>query len=317
MKRSAALALALTLGGCASLGSNPEYTSLYKAKFPDIADISSNDSPNLAAQVNHSAKVGNLYKSIAVDLADEDKLGGGLTLTSAFYGGAVTAFNPAPKNLLAALLATGTSQAWRSSLRPGERAQIYMLGYHGMSCVRDTAEPLASRTDHAKLSQLLDTTNNYLDRADAARFDALTQSNTDPVQLQKLLALIERLNKAQAAIRLEQASATEAPYRVAQVRRQIEKDIDRRLAAAAPDYDSAVKLLSQSATPQPGNEGNTNPQIAQGTEKTNLHDFVAAKPPLEHIVIDLERKVERLGSSIPTTSTDTYKRLGECAVKSE
>ncbi|MBU2134616.1 MAG: hypothetical protein KKA45_00270 [Alphaproteobacteria bacterium] len=304
MRRLAGMGLALALSGCASVGSNPEYAALLDIEAPSTAaDL-------LTAELDAARSMGNAYRSAAASLTREDGYAGGLTLGASLYGAAVTGFNPAPKNLLGALFGAGAAQGWRVSLKPAERAKIYVHGYQAMRCLTTSGGVLLAHQETARLEGLRRDIAMLLNLAESARQQALaSDGEADAANATTLDAQMDRLRALDQALRTEIGATQDAAYRVSKVRRQIESTVEARLAANAPDYAGALALIQASTkppTPTPPEDGQerfaegTSPYRATGAR--TLADLVAA------LAFDLQT----LEAAIPTRAADAYARMGEC-----
>lgn len=302
MRRFAGMALALGLTGCVSVETNPEYADLLAIGAPSAgADL-------LTAELAAVTGMGNAYKTAAKSLTDENAVAGGLTLGAGLYGAAVTGFNPAPKNLLGALFSSSVAQGWRVSLKPAERAKIYVHGYQAMRCLSTNGGVLLTHQNTERLQQLRQDIAGLLDLAETARQKALA-SKGQAAAATSLAAQMERLRVLDQALRTEIGAAQDAPYRVSKVRRQIESTVEARLAANAPDYAGALALMAASTKPPTP----TPPEGAQKAfiEGASPYRSTRAGTPADHVAA-LAFDLQTLEAVIPTRAADAYSRMGEC-----
>ncbi|MDI1288743.1 MAG: hypothetical protein PSX37_02170 [bacterium] len=301
MRKLAPLFMAL-VGGCQSLAVHPEIDHLTPITAP-TATVSRVD-----VELNRVLQTGNKYLDLAKGFTTEDKLSGGSLLVSGLYAAVTTAFNPAPDNLKAALLLAGASQAWRTSLRPAERAKIYVQGYRGMDCTYAAASPLAlALTSTAAVRDELDTfREEAASERRSAVVEATLQDAAGKALVARLDAQIAKLADVDEKVRLEEGAAIDAPYRVARVRRQIEDTIEKRLAQVAPDYAGALKLIGETAKPAPATSQEA------GKAAAPQPPGVTPKERLTELVERLEREVPRLAESVPTQASDAYERMADC-----
>lgn len=325
------MALASLLAGCASVGANPEYSKMYGSGMPELVKPTSATTPGdlLLDELEAAVDMANVYRKVAHELGNEDLAAGGLTLGAGFYGAAVTAFNPAPKNLLASILSAGTAQAWRTSLKPAERAKVYIQGYRSMACLVGSGGVLLNSDKSTEAQAFLALTREVLQIAELRRRTELSTpaatgaSAADialkTTQLEQLGAYIDELSAIEGAQKLEVGSYVDAPYRVGKVRRQIEDNVEKRLAGVAPDYAGALALLKESATTSSGSGGS--PEAAEGfvAETDKLRPKLATPSlPATATLADLLRALKddiRVLKGAPTQAADTYQRIGECVVK--
>ena len=301
MRRFAVMTFTLVMTGCASVGSNPEYAALLAIETPSAgADL-------LTTELEAARSMGNAYRSAATSLTREDGYAGGLTLGASLYGAAVTGFNPAPKNLLGALFGAGVAQGWRVSLKPAERAKVYVRGYQAMHCLNTSGGVLLDRQDTTRLDQLRRDIAGLLNLAETARQQALA-SDGEAVAT-SLAAQMERLRALDQALRTEIGAAQDAPYRVSKVRRQIESTVEALLAANAPDYAGALALMAASTKPPTP----TPPEGAQEAfiEQASPYRSTRAGTPADHVAA-LAFDLQTLEAVIPTRAADAYARMGEC-----
>lgn len=298
MRKLLGLGACLLLGACQSLAANPEFSSL--TTIPE--QPSGATSTRIQSELARVRETGNAYLATGASFGEEDRASGGLTLFSSLYGAATSAFRPVVDNLQAAVLAQGAAAAWRSSLKPGERAKIYIHGYRAMDCV------------HAAGGALLQDAAGSLAplraELDALRSGALLQAAAeerkpapDRAQLALLQAQIAKLDAIDATLRVEEGAVADAPYRIARVRREIEDAVEKRLAAVAPDYAAALSLIGETAkpaTPKPAGDGQ-GPEVV-GASGATLREYVA----------DLTARVAVLERSVPRRAADAYERMGEC-----
>lgn len=322
----AASCASFALVGCTSLQSNPEIKFLPEvgvrpnvalgASAPVGAERFLPGSFVNAGQTDAGKRVGdelqrvavgaNVYLATAKQLATEDRGANALLLGGGFYGAAVTAFNPAPKNLLAALLGSGTAQAWRGQLKPAERARVYVQGYRALDCVHSAGSALLADTDAGNATGLRNEIRKWSVVADQLARDERVKPDASQAKdslklLGELMVEVDRLN---ATLKMEEASIVDAPYRVGRVRREVEAAVDRRLAAAAPDFAAALRLLSEAAKPSggPPQRGGDGQKIFAATPPNDLTAFVGA----------LSGRVGDWKADAPTRASDAYERMGKC-----
>ena len=239
----------------------------------------------------------------------QDKASGGFVLLSALYGGLVTAFNPAPKNLKAAILAGGTATAWNVNLRPGERGRVYAQGHLAMACVVSAGTPLLSYQSESldTLTKLRVGALKALNDADealnanpeeaspAAKFRQAPPAKTLDAKVDQLVALMadqesakartdqrkalqalaKTLGELDAKLAEEQAAWDEAPFRVAKSRRDVEAAVAKLLQGAAPDYKAAAesigKGLGDAAPSETAGAGGATPKAKAGGKFAAAH----------------------------------------------
>lgn len=304
---------------------------------------------DLQGELDLSQQKAAAYAAKAKENRRYDGWSGGFLLLSGFYGAAVTAFNPAPKNLKAAILATGTGEGFRQ-LRFRERAGVYAEGNRAMTCVVTSGSPMTTyEQDHlGRLLRLRATAVaalKYGDLAlagsaeqsaqksaaaekavrDAARKDSLrtridllltrTEVQAEDSQRKVLEERMETLAKLDAELAAEYGAYDGAPERVAQVRSQVEAAIDARLAAAAPDYSAAVKAMGEIAKPK---DDAATKNLADG--KTPQQQFVEARdagqvPTITQALIAVNIAIRDLQAQSPTQARAAFKTLGECIPK--
>jgi hypothetical protein len=305
MRPIIALLAAASLVGCASLSSQPEIQSL-----PSI-DLAKPQETILQTELEAVRDVGNAYLKAAKDIGEEDQWSGALTLGSAFYGAAVTAFNPAPKNLKAAILLGATGQTWRSSLKPAERARVYVLGYRAMSCLAQNGSVLKEARVNigAVQDKLKDIRQAKVDIENARPgWDQRIKDEADPgkkADLKKAVgevdARLKLLEPLEEALRVELTVDADAPYMLNRSRSLIETAVDRRLQALAPDYAGALKILQETSTPKPA------------TQTTSV-DKSRASLTLEAAAGKLDELLSR--DTWPSmVAAEAYKRMGECVTQ--
>lgn len=286
----------LLLAGCTSLQSNPEFSSL---TIVDIPNPIPQTSDRLGYELYSAGKMANGYLEAAKSLAKEDQLAGASVLGAGVYGAAVTAFNPVPKNLMAAFMGQGLFGAWRTSLKPAERAKIYVQGYRALDCVRSAGSGLLAADYRNDTAQIL--------RQKVV--DAITMAATAMEELPKgqikddYQAQLDQLVEIDKALGIELAARSDAPFRFNQVRRLIESTVEKRLASAAPDYAGALKLIGDTAKPP-----NPGSQPAPPPSKEGLTETVIN-------LTDLTVKVNEFKQNMPTRAVDTYNRLSDCAAQ--
>jgi hypothetical protein len=301
----AAAAAAILLGGCSSLATNPEYGTL----TPIPAAPNENDKTNaIALELSRVTEKGNAYRKLGEELGDEDRGAGGFTLLSGFYGAAVTAFNPAVKNLQAAILAQDVASVWRSSLKPAERAKIFVQGYRALDCVHSSGAALLvdAKVGVVPVRSELDALREIAGDALTA---ALQDAAADKALVDRLKAVIIRIEAADRRLKTEEAAVVDAPFRIARVRLQIEDTIEKRLMAMAPDYAGALKIIGETKAPT----------SAKGVEKPaddGTRDVIASSiASWDAAVPVLETRLTALEARIPTRASDAYERMGECVTK--
>lgn len=266
---------------------------------------------------------------------------GAFVLVSAFYGAAVTAFNPAPKNLKAAILAQGVSQAWNVNLKPAERARIYRKGERAMGCVIDAGEPLRSyETEAGQLRTLRDGAAKALAMADRAlsenpemppesalmafQGDLEDVSRADLVvgmlraqqmararddKRETLQALMKTLGELDAKLAAEQAAYQNAPFLVAKARRGVEATVDDLLAGAAPDYKGAAEVIT----------GSVADLAAPAEAEPAAPDAQGLVPSAEEVSVTLDDAIEAVTASIrriqagaPDQAVKAFKHMEGC-----
>lgn len=295
-----------SLAGCASLSSQPEIQSL-----PSIT-LAANQETILQTELNAVRDVGNAYLQAAKDIGAEDQMSGALTLGSAFYGAAVTAFNPAPKNLKAAILLGATGQTWRSSLKPAERARVYVQGYRAMSCLAQNGSILKGAQEN------IDDVREKLKEVQKAKADienarpewaGMIAAETIADQKAALVAAVgtvdaqlKDLAPLEENLRVELTVEADAPYMLNRSRSAIEAAVDRRQQALAPDYAGALKILQDTSAPKPA------PQSPPPEEAR-----LAPLKPKEAVA--LLKKLLNRDTWPVTEAANAYKRMGECVIQ--
>jgi len=299
------LVAAAALAACTSLSDHPEFAGL-----TDIAIPASNAAPEIKAELVRVQALGNTYLEQGQSLETEAKYAGAGTLGFGLYGAAVAAFNPAKNNLLAALIGAATFQSWRTTLKPGERAKVYVQGYRALDCLQNVGGVLQVNAgkSSAAAESLRQEISGDRTRLDEARRAADTAPNKADL-LARLAAVETSLTDLDTALRTEQDALIDAPYRIASVRRSIENAVDRRVDGLAPDYAAALKLIGDAAKP-PSGGGGTDTK-APAAPAPDAHALVALPTP-EQQVAALEASVVSIKSRAPTVATDAYANMGHC-----
>ncbi len=256
-----------------------------------------------ALELQRVTTLGNAYRGLATDLGNEDRVSGGFTLLSAFYGAGASAFRPVVKNLQAAILAQGVANAWRTSLKPSERAKVFVQGYRALDCVHTAGAALLDDESNGAPIHLRAELDELRSLALDARETLAADAKADKALLARVEGQITKLADLDKALRLEEAALVDGPYRIARVRQQIEDTVDKRLSAAAPDYAGALKLIGETAKPAvPGpGRGAADPSLlAAGSD-----DPAAA-------VAEIATRLPILEGRIPGRAAAAYGRMGEC-----
>lgn len=310
-----ALALAVGLAGCTSLSDHPEFKGLREVGA-GAGDLSS-----VAQERRNVQSLANLYLKQAKALEGESEVAGAGLLGFGLYGAGTAAFNPAPTNLLAAMLGVGAFQGWRSGLKPGERAKVYVAGYRALDCVWAAGGPLETvGEDNADAAKgLRDEAFVALGGVHIAR-DRVESDVEDPQKaalLARLTAVENTLNALDAPLMLEANAMHEGPGRIGRVRRQIEDNIDKRLNGLAPDYAAVLKTLSESSKlPDAGGaSGGTGKGAGppSRSEPPSRSSEGAPPPPTPaELVADLEAEAARIRSQTPIVAATAYADLGHC-----
>lgn len=306
----AALTAAVGLAGCASLNEHPEYRD-----FTEIGKVDAAGS--IAGELKRVAGVGNAYRQAGKNLNDEASIAGAGIIGSGFYGAVVTAFNPAPKNLLAALLGAGSAQAWRTGLKPSERAKVYIKAYRGMDCLYSVGSGLEqSGADNAALAAALrGEIDGVLAPAEQVRQRAVEDGKVENNEA-ALLARFETANKAltelDGALRVEENVLSEAPNRIGGVRRRIEDDTERVLTGLAPDYSAALKLIADSVKPA----STTPPATPSLATPEGAPGIVRPPSSLAATVALLEATSSSLKRRAPTLAATAYENMTRCVAAS-
>jgi len=323
MKPLIVTALAIALAGCETLATYPHVANKkgLTALTPVGNGSPGNDSQGAAAaELKRVVTVGGAYKALAETLSEKEEHAGGFLLASGFYSAATTAFRPAAKNLKAAILAIGVGQAWQTALKPAERAKVYVQGYRAMDCINTAGAVFVSYDPAGPIKDLRGQIRGLRTLAAAARTGAIRQQAGTPTPgIQALLArldvLLERLTAVEKALSAEEVAARDAFYRISTARAQAEDTVDKRLLEAAPDYAGALKLLSETAKPEPAK-----PETGGEAEvEVALEELGGPKQPptpeeaLRDAVTVLEARLPSLEAETPTRAVDAYKRVGECA----
>jgi hypothetical protein len=295
----------------------------------------------LQAQLAVAAEVGNEYLRRSAKNNNYDKGTGALLLLSGFYGAAVTAFNPAPKNLKAAILATGTFTGLNTGLKFRDRSRAFRAGHRAMACVVETGAPLLNYqpATWTRLGNLRKQAADALATADLALLTAAqtraalpapgaTLDSQVPALIARLdaqagdaesKALEERMKVLAGLDRVlaeEQGAFEGAADRTAQVRRQIQDFVDKTLDAAAPDYAAAAKAMGETAEPKAGPGGDAS---AGGGAPGAALKFKApgggAPPTIAQALAEVNIAIRKLEADSPTAATKAHKNLGECIPK--
>jgi hypothetical protein len=156
----------------------------------------------------------------------------------------------------------------------------------------------------ARLPLLRQELDELWDEAQDVYVKALADGAAKAV-VDRLAAQMARLVELDRALRLEEAAIVDAPYRIDRVRGQIEDTIEKRLAAAAPDYAGALQLLRES--PPPAASGGA------GAPTTGMVSAAAESLTPEQMISRLETTLPMLQARVPTRAADVYRRMGECA----
>jgi hypothetical protein len=337
LRRATALGLAgaLALAGTAGAeGTTPKpLLTITKPLRPQNATTQQGE---LHDQLSLATDVGNAYLDRSAKNKNLDGLTGGLLLLSGFYGAAVTAFNPAPKNLKAAILATGTATGLNTGLKFRDRSRAYRQGHRAMACLVETGEPLLRYQPKTwnRLVDLRGEAARALKQADvalivsAAARGALPDPGTTAET--QILALVARLDgqvqdaqrktleeRAKVLAGLDKKLAEEegafvgAPARAAQVRRLIIESTDKALDAAAPDYAAAVKAMGETAEPEaaPSTGGATPESVAASADVRSAVSLVSAA------LTAVEVAIRNLEAGSPSQATKAHAAMGECIPK--
>lgn len=300
MRAWCAASVSLVLAGCQSLAAHPE---LYHLTPIPPAPREGDPTSRTALELKRVTAMGNAYRNLAASLGGEDRASGGLILLSGFYGAATSAFRPVIKNLQAAILAQGVTSAWRTSLKPSERAKVYVQGYRALDCVHNAGAALLD--DEANGAPV--DVRSELDELRGLALDARETLTSDPNADKALLARVEvqiaKLAELDKFLRLEEAAIVDGPYRIARVRQQIEDTIDKRLMAAAPDYAGALKLIGETAKPvvptARAPAGGPPMAAAAGADPAATIAEIAVRLPI-------------LEGRIPNRAASAYERMGAC-----
>ncbi|MEW5686413.1 MAG: hypothetical protein AB1942_15965 [Pseudomonadota bacterium] len=195
----------------------------------------------LQAQLAITARIANEYLRRSAKNNDYDKTTGALMVLSGFYGAAVTAFNPAPKNLKAAILATGTFTGLNTGFKFRERSRAYRQGHRAMACIVETGAPLLSYqpTTSTKVVNLRKEAADALATADLALLSA-TSSTTTP-----LLANKTTESQINALIARLEGQADSAERKVLEERMKVLVALDRTLAEEQGAFEGVGARTSQ------------------------------------------------------------------------
>ncbi len=300
------LGVAGVLAGCSSLSDHPEFHGLTQ-----IADIP-NGEVRVKTELDRVRGMGNTYLAQAKNLEQESRFAGAGVLGFGIYSAGVVAFNPAPKNLLAGLLGAGIFQAWRTSLKPGERAKVYVRGYRALDCLQGAGTAMLNTTETAeKAAELRGDVVRGLTAVARVRGNVTSETPNRAELLTRLAVTEKALAELDVALKLEQDSVVDAPNRISAVRRQIETTVDKQLDGMAPDYAGALKLLSEAAKP-PSSGAGASPSAGTNKGANNLVALVGATPSLEDQVSDIEEEVGRIKSKAPTQASIAYASMARC-----
>ena len=302
------LGVAGALAGCSSLSDHPEFHGLTQ-----IAVIPNGEVARVKTELDRVREMGNTYLAQAKNLEQESRFAGAGLLGFGIYSAGVVAFNPAPKNLLAGLLGTGIFQAWRTSLRPGERAKVYVHGYRALDCLQGAGTAMLNTKETAeKAARLRGDVGSELATAAGVRGDVTSKTPNRAELLARLAVAEKTLTELDVALKLEQDSVVDAPNRISAVRLQIESTIDKQLDGLAPDYAGALKLLSEAAKPPSSGAGsaagadkNVDPKLKAMTE-------LKLKLTLEKRVSNIEEEVARIKREAPTLASSAYASMARC-----
>ena len=301
------LGVAGALAGCSSLSDHPEFHGLAQ-----IADTQIGEGGRVKTELDRVRGMGNTYLAQAKSLEQDSRFAGAGLLGFGIYSAGVVAFNPAPKNLLAGLLGTGIFQAWRTSLKPGERAKVYVRGYRALDCLQGAGTAMLNTTETSKkAAELRGDVVRGLTAVARVRGN-VTSGTPNRAELLARLAVAEKaLAELDVALKLEQDSVVDAPNRISAVRRQIETTVDKQLDGMAPDYAGALKLLSEAAKPPSFGAGAS---ASADTNKgaNNLVALGEGTPSLEDQVSNIEKAVARIKSEAPTEASIAYASMARC-----
>lgn len=321
-RKAAVLGLAgvMVLGasGCASLQANPEFEKLAELKVPSSSD---GTTARLTGELDLSARLGNVYRGRARSFGREDRGSGAMVLFSGLYGAAVTAFNPAPKNLKAAILAAGAGEAWHGSLKPAERARIYAGGHRAMECTVGAGAPLQTyeAAQYPIVQGLRTEAGVALERG---RTVLKNNPKGDKDKRTLLQERIDALSKLDAKLREEQGAFEDSPLRVSNVRREIQDAVQARLQGAAPDYASALKAIGETAKPTgaPAPEADANPPAAVDLKMRSYLKGAKLReikplPDLTGAIDEITNVIGTVEAQRPTQATRAHEALGACIPK--
>lgn len=337
------LAGALALTSAAGAAERKKWREVLEITAPTTTDTSP-AGKRLEAELATTAGLGNKYLDASRDNRTWDRATGGLMLLSAFYGAAVTAFNPAPKNLQAAILATGTFGGLNVGLNFRARSVAHRQGHRAMACLVQTAAPLMTYEQEylGTIEDLRQEAADALATADLALIeDAKTKAPAPPAGKgleAKVDALLTRLDgKAEDEERKaleermkvlagldrtlgeEQGAYAGSGARVAQVRRGIQDVVDKALDSAAPDYAAAAKAMGETAAPEPAPSGTATAGgggAAPAGAKMAFAPGVGLNPPtIAQALAEVNTAIRRLEARSPSEATKAYKAMGDCIPK--
>ncbi|RAK69096.1 hypothetical protein [Phenylobacterium kunshanense] len=320
-RRAAALGLVAAVGmsGCASLQANPEFEKLPVLAVPTSGD---GTTARLGSELEATAALGNVYRGQAKWFGREDRGSGGMVLLSGLYGAAVTAFNPAPKNLKAAILATGAGEAWHTSLKPAERARIYAGGHRAMECAVGAGASLQNyeANQYPVVQGLRTDAGVTLERA---RTVLAANPNGDKDQRTLLRERIDTLAKLDLKLREEQGAFEDSPLRVSNVRRQVQDAVQARLQGAAPDYAGALKAIGETAKPTgepaPAADGGGRAPASANKMQLFLDEAASRKakplPGLSGAIAEVTETIGTVEAQRPTQAMRAHEALGACIPK--
>ncbi len=346
--RAAVLGLtaAVAVGGTAGAADKAERSKPWR----ELLRISAPESPGssdvgkrLQPHLKSSADLGNKYLDKWIDNREWDKATGGLLIAAGFYGAAVTAFNPAPKNLKAAILASGTAAGLNTGLKFRGRGAAYRQGHHAMACLVETASPLMTYdTDHLQdVKDMRQQAANALATADwalkeaggakasgpanksvQAQLDALVarldaqSADAERKTLQERMKVLADLDKALAE---ERGAYEGAGERAAWVRRQIQEAVDKSLDGVSPDYAAVAKAMGETAQPAAGPGGEPTPgesKAGDANKSKSLLESLKPQPPtIAQALVEVNAAIRKLETDSPTVATKAHKAMAECIPK--
>lgn len=307
MIRIISISLAATLlSGCATFSPNP----MIDRTETMIAYPSETDATNEVAQALKGVRLqSDRYVKVARELDDSAAAGGALQFAGGVYGALVTAFNPAPTNLKAAILATGAGTAWRTGLKPGARADVLFKGAQALTCVHSRGGAyLGLGYDADDVRDLRGEIGAALALAAAKKREeidaqAKTPTSTRGALLLRLDEQVAKLRELDAALEVEAGAIDDASFRIAEVRGLIDKAVDARLRENAPDYGAAVAAMK--ATPSA-------PATTPAAPDAQAASDAGGDLTLEAVVGHLEELVDRVRRQSPKRATLTHERVGAC-----